>query len=325
MATRFFGKLACASALCLFAFQTSGFAQEAKYPTDRISLVVGFAAGGFADTAARVIGAGLEKRLGQTVIVENRDGASGNIAAAVVAGAAPDGYTILVTTTSLAISPKAYASLDYSLDQLEPVAIPVSAAEMIAVPAGSPAQDLKGFIELAKSANGATFSSAGVGSGSHLATEYFFKQIEGAKILHVPFRGGALALQAAIGNQVDLVASTSGIPAQIKEGLLRGIAVANSERVASAPDVPTYAEQGYGDYEASSWVGFFVPSGTDPAIIEILNTEINAILADATQTKTMTDLGYLLSTRDSKQTRVFLDGEIKKWGDMVETVGVSLE
>lgn len=112
MANRIYVKLACATGLCLFGLQNPGFAQEAKYPAERISLVVGFAAGGFADTAARVIGAGLEKRLGQTVIVENRDGPSGNTAAAAVAGAAPDGYTILVTTTSLAISPKAYASLD---------------------------------------------------------------------------------------------------------------------------------------------------------------------------------------------------------------------
>lgn len=302
-----------------------GYAQEQAYPNRRISMVVGYSPGGFADTLARVVSDGLGRRLNQVVTVENRDGAGGNIAATAISTAAPDGYTILVTTTSIAISQTAYHNLSYTADQFIPVAIPASAPEIIAVPAVSDTKSLKDYIALAKSAGGATFSSAGVGSGSHLAAEYFFKQQTGAEVVHVPFRGGALAVQAAIGNQVDLVAASFGITGQINEGVLRGLAVASKERVKAAPDVPTYAELGFGDYEAASWVGFFVPAGTPASVVEKLNAEINAVIGNPQPSALLTKQGYVLQARDAAETARYFQDEIKVWGERVKALNISID
>lgn len=302
-----------------------GHAQEQTYPNRRISMVVGYSPGGFADTLSRVVSDGLGRKLNQVVTVENRDGAGGNIAATAISMAAPDGYTVLVTTTSIAISQTAYHNLGYKSDQFIPVAIPASAPEIIAVPAGSKIKSLNDYVALAKSAGGATFSSAGVGSGSHLAAEYFFRQQSGAEVVHVPFRGGALAVQAAIGDQVDLVAASFGITAQINEGLLRGLAVASKARVKAAPDVPTYSELGFGDYEAASWVGFFVPVGTPADVVEKLNAEINAVISNPEASAQLAKQGYVLQARDTAETARYFQDEIRVWGERVKALNISID
>lgn len=307
-----------------FGLLGAGAAQAQNYPTKRVNLVVAFAPGGFADTLGRIIGQNLQERWGQPVTVANRAGAGGNTAAASVVGADPDGYTVLVTTTALAINNALYKKLDYSLDGLVTAAIPAGSPESIAIHPNNPAKTLPEFIAWAKGRE-ITFATAGVGTGSHLAAEYFLKEIAKINARHVPFRGGALALQAALGNQVDLVASSFGVMPHVVDGKLTGLAVASSSRVSVMPQVPTYAESGFPGFEAASWVGFFVPAKTDRAIVAKLNGAINEIVADEKTRKPLLDLGYQLAQRDVSASAAFLDAEVKKWGNMVRTLGLSVD
>ena len=190
-------------------------------------MVVAFAPGGVADTLARLIGQGLSDRLHQSVVVENRGGAGGNIAAAFVAHAAPDGYTLLATTTALAINETLRADKQFSSSELKTVAIVASSPEALVTSVENPAKDLAEFV---KSAQGKTinFGSAGVGSGSHIEAEYFLKMLAKISAQHVAFQGGAPAITATIGGQIDLMATTlgGGAAAQIASGKLKGLGIA---------------------------------------------------------------------------------------------------
>jgi tripartite-type tricarboxylate transporter receptor subunit TctC len=311
------------AALLAIAWATSASAQD--YPTRRISFIVGFAAGGFADSVARIIGDHVGKTLGQTVLVENRGGAGSNIAARVVASAPADGYTVLVSTTALAINATLYKKLDYALlDELTPVAIAVRAPETFSVGPGRP-DTLQKFIDEGKSAK-FTFGSAGVGSGSHLTWFAFFKNNAKVDIVHVPFRGGDPAMQAAMGGQVDgLAATASGqVVGQLTEGRLTCLAVAAAQRYARLPNCPSLPELGYPAAEGSSWVGFWVPKGTPAAIVAALNKAINAIADNplaAANLKRNGDLpGLSVEAADT-----FVRSEVASWGERVKASGAKAE
>src|SRR5580693_3859918 len=187
-------------------------AQAQNYPANKITLIVGFAPGGLADTLARLIGKGLTERLHQTVVVENRPGAGGNIAAGVVARAEPDGYTLLATTTALAINETLHENNPFSRTDLAAVAIAASSPEALATSATNPANNLVDFI---KKMNGRpiNFGSAGVGTGSHIEAAYFFEFLAKAPAQHIPYQGGAPAIDATLGGQIDLLATTLVGPA----------------------------------------------------------------------------------------------------------------
>jgi tripartite-type tricarboxylate transporter receptor subunit TctC len=302
---------------------SSAGAQEAlQYPTKRINLVVGFAAGGFADTLARTVGQKFHERWGEAVTVENRAGVAGNAAAKFVATSPPDGYTILVTTTALAINETLYKDKDYKLDDLLTIAIPISSPETIAAHPSKPSGSLKEFLNWAKDRE-ITYATAGVGSGSHIAAEYFFKELGKIKAVHVPYRGGAPSVQAAVGNQVDLVASSFGTAPQINEGTLNGLAVASPERSSATPKVPTYIEGGFPGFVAESWVGFFVPAKTDSRIVQKLNTTINEIVSEPETKRQLTGLGFDLAIRSLPASEKYLKTEVEKWGKMARTIGVT--
>lgn len=297
--------------------------QDVDYPTKKINFVVAFAAGGFADTLARYVAQKLTEKLGQPVILENRPGAGGNLAARAVRSAEPDGYTVLVTTTALAINATMYRQLDLSLDQLSTVAIPAASPETIAAHPSRPFSNLKEFLAWAENRE-ITFGSAGVGSGSHLAAEYFFKVHAKVKALHVPFRGGAPAVQAVLGNQIDLVASSFGVNAQVSEGLLKGLAVASPARNPAMPQVPTYKEAGF-PLVAESWVGFFVPAKTNPAIVATLNAAIGEVVSDSANRDHLSTLGFQVTVRPVAESRAYLKAEVAKWGEMVRTVNIYVD
>ena len=303
---------------------TGALAQEAPYPSSRITLVVGFAPGGFADTLARVVGQKLSERWGQPVIVENRAGAAGNLAARLTATSPPDGYTVLVTTTALAVNQSLYKKLDYSAEELVPVAMPASSPKLISVHPGKQAGSLFELLNWAKDRE-INFATARVGSGSHLAGEYFFKEIAKVRATHVPFRGGAPAIQAVLGNQVDAVVTSFGVVPHVADGKLRGLGVASSARVAAMANVPTFSEAGYEGFEAASWVGFFLPAKTSPAIVARLNQAINEIVGERATEKQLTDAGYQLTLRDVAGSSQYLKAEIDKWGRMVRATGVSVD
>lgn len=298
-------------------------AQAQAYPNKKMTIVVGFTAGGFADTLARFVGQKLSDKFGQPVVIENRGGAGGNTAASAVVKAEPDGHTLLVTTTAMAINATLYEKLPYSIDQLAPIAMPGSSAETFAVPADRPGT-VKEFAEWAKGRE-ITFATAGVGSGSHLAAEHFYRNLAKVKASHVPFRGGALALQAALGGQVDAVTASFGANPHIQSGKLKGLAVASAKRNPVLPNVPTFAEAGYPGFEAASWVGFFVPAKTDAAIVEKLNSAINEIISAKENEEHLTKIGYTLTARSVPESQKFLKDEVSKWGQWVKNVGISVK
>jgi tripartite-type tricarboxylate transporter receptor subunit TctC len=317
-------RLFAATATALLCF--APLAQAQTYPASKITLIVGFAPGGLADTLARLIGQGLTERLHQTVVVENRGGAGGNIAAGLVARAAPDGYTLLATTTALAINETLHENNPFSRTDLAAVAIPASSPEALATSPSNPANNLVDFI---KNMHGRTinFGSAGVGTGSHIEAAYFFKFLAKVPAQHIPFQGGAPAMSAVLGNQIDLLAATVGGPAaaQIASGKLKGLGLAADKRLSAIPNVPTYAEQGFPQFTASSWSGFFAPAKTDPKILATLNAAINDIIKTPAVQKKLVDLGFEPIVSSQPEAEALFNSEIDKWGKMVKALGLSVK
>ena len=299
-------------------------AQDA-WPSKRISLVVGFAVGGFADSVGRIIGAKLGERLKQSVIVQNMEGAGGNTAARQVSVAPADGYTILVTTTGLAINETLYKNKGFAAASLTPIAIPVSAPESLVA---NPKSGIKTFPDLIAAAKeGKAFmGTPGIGSGSHIAAEYFFKNVAKIQVKHIPFQGGNPAMQGLLSGDINILASTATaatIP-PVASGELVGLGVASTERDPALPNVPTFAEVGYPGFLASSWTGFFAPAGTPPAVIERLNAEINEVMKDPDVRTKMASLGLIIASRPQPATAELFKAEIARWAIMVEATGLSM-
>jgi tripartite-type tricarboxylate transporter receptor subunit TctC len=319
-------KHAIMSLALMFVLAGTTPADAQSYPANRINIIVAFAPGGFADTMARVVGQGLSERLHQNVVVENRGGAGGNIAAALVAHAPADGYTILATTTALAINETLIKNKQYGAKDLKAVAMVASSPETLSTSRSNPAKDLAGFI---KAMNGKTinFASAGVGTGSHIEAEYFFKFLAKVPAQHIPFQGGSPAVNAMIGNQVDLLAGTlaGSIAAQIIAGELKGLGVAADKRAAAVPNVPTYAEQGFPNFTASSWVGLFAPAATDPHVLVTLNATINDVMKDQEVQGKLAALGFDAMVASQAQADAMFNDEIRKWGDMVKALNLSVD
>jgi tripartite-type tricarboxylate transporter receptor subunit TctC len=295
------------------------------YPTGKITIIVAFAPGGFADTMARIVAQDLGERLRQTIVVENRAGGGGNIAASLVAQAAADGTTLLATTTALAINQTLAANKQFSANDLKAVAIVTSSPEALLTSPANPADSLPAFI---KGMNGKVinFASAGVGTGSHIEAEYFFKILARAPAQHIPFQGGAPAVTATIGNQVDLLAATlsSEVAAQINSGKLKGLGIAADKRAAVVPNVPTYAEQGFANFTAASWVGFFAPAKTDPRILETLNLAINQVMTSREGQARFARLGLDPMTGSQTDADKLFKDEIGRWGDRVKALNLSI-
>ena len=309
---------ACSAGLAL---ATPVLAQD--YPTKPINFVVGFSAGGFADTMGRILAQAVSDRVGQPVVVENREGAGGDIAAASVAAAEADGYTVLVTTSSLALSQSLGKDLEYEIGDLTAVAIPVSSAETLAAHPSVPATNVEELLAWAKDQESVTLGHAGVGTGSQIAMSYFLTELAGLdNLVEVGYRGGSNARQAAIAGEVQLMGSSNSVYSVIREGLLNGIAVASDEQIEALPDTMTFAEQGYEDFVVSSWVGLFVPSGTDPAIQEKLNAAVNDALQDPDVQARFAEAAVVTSTRNLAETGEFFTKDTADWAKMVSTLGL---
>ena len=249
-----------ASLGAVIAAPTAGSAQSTDYPSQRISFIVGFAVGGFADTIARWVAIRLGERTGQTVVVQNMEGGGGVRAARRVAMSPPDGYTILVTTTSLTINESLVPNRGYTADAFDAVSLPVSAPESLSASVKSPIKTLAELVKEAKS--GTVFmGSAGIGSGSHIAGEYFFKVLAKAPVKHIPFPGGNPAMVGLLTGDVTVLAATAtALVRNVNNGDVTGLGIAATERSPMLPSVPTYAEAGYPGLSAASWTGFFAPA-----------------------------------------------------------------
>ncbi len=297
-------------------------AQKAAYPDRTIKLVVGFAPGGIADSIGRLIGQAMSESLKQTIVVENRGGASSMIAARAVMNAPADGYTLLVSTTAMPINEAAGTAKGISLGgNLIALSISAITPELLAVSAKSPIKSIKDIAAIAKAKDGIAYATAGAGTASHIAAEYLFRSLN-IKTAHVPHVGGAPALTAVTGGHIDLLSiSMPAARGHVKAGTLRGLAVGAPQRSSALPDVPTGAEIGIGQYAFTSWVGFFAASSTPPEVQTLLNREINkALQSKAIQTR-LPQMGFLANVADLPATSQMLKSEVAKWKKAVEVVG----
>ncbi len=267
--------------------------QAQDYPSKPIKLVVPFAPGGVTDTSGRIVAEALSKRLGQTVVVENQAGASGNIGTTRVAQSAPDGYTLLLGFDgTMAINPHVFAKTGFEAKDFAPITKIGDATLILVAHPSVPAKDLPSLIAYSKTVNGGlSYGTSGNGGTPHLAGE-MLKQRSGAALTHIPYKGGGQALQDVLGGQIPLVyTAIAGALPMVKSGRVNAIAVSSAKRDAALPNVPTMKESGYPDMVVDSWVALLAPAKTPPAIIDKLQRETAAALAQPEVRERLLGLG----------------------------------
>lgn len=311
-----------AAAIVLFV-NTAALAAE-KWPERPIRLVVGYAPGGATDVIARAVAKGLTDSMGQTVIVENKPGANSNIAADQVARATPDGYTLLFGTISTATNASVYHAKDYNMEKdLTPVAPIAMVPNILVVNAKSPIKSVQDYVAYAKAHPGElTFASAGTGSSIHLSGE-LFKKAAGVDMLHIPYRGSGPAMTDLLAGTV--MSSFDNLPSalpHIQAGSLRALGVTSNKRDPHLPDVQTIEEQGITGYNAYAWFGLFAPAGVSDGIVKIINTHIKQILGTAEFQAQLENLGGQDMYMPQSEFRVFVLNEVKKWGAVIDDVGL---
>src|SRR5262245_28297890 len=304
----------------------SRFAWAQAYPTRPVRLIVTFPAGGSPDIIARLMGQWLAERLGQPIIVDNRPGAGGNIGTEIGVRAPPDGYTLLMALSVNAINAAVYDNLSFNfIRDTAPVASIASTPLIMEVNPSVPAKTVPEFIAYAKANPGKiNMASGGNGAPSHVAGE-LFKMMAGVDMVHVPYRGEAPALPDLISGQVQVYFAV--MPASlgyIRAGKLRALAVTSATRQEALPDVPTVGEFLPG-FEARGWYGIVVPKATPTQIVEKLNKEINAALADPNIKKRLTDLGTAVFAGSPADFGKFIADETEKWGKVVRAANIKAE
>jgi len=304
----------------------SRIARAQTYPSRPVRLIVTTPAGGSPDIIARLIGQWLSERLGQPIVVDNRSGASGNIGTEIVVRAPPDGYTLLMALSMNAINASLYDNLPFNfIRDTAPVASIASIPLVMEVNPSVPAKTVPEFIAYAKANPGKiNMASGGNGSTLHVAGE-LFKMMAGVDMVHVPYRGEALALPDLISGQVQLLFGV--MPASlgyIRAGKLRALAVTTAKRQEPLPDVPTMGEFLPG-FEARGWYGIVAPKATPAEIVEKLNKEVNAALADPNMEKRLTDLGAAVFAGSPADFGKFIADEIDKWRKVVRFAGIKAE
>ncbi len=314
-----------AIALCM-VLPLAASAQE-RFPSKPVRIVVPFAAGGSTDIVARYLAEKLTTPLGQSVVVDNRPGAGGNIGAESVARAAPDGHTLLMATTGvMAINQSLYKNMGYDpAKDLEPVSYVASITNVLAVPMELPAANVQELIALAKAQPGKlTFASSGAGSSTHLSSE-LFKSMAAIDLLHVPYKGSSQALTDLMAGRVSLIIDNmpSALPF-IKGGRLRALGVSGTKRSPALPDLPTIAEAGLRGYESLSWSGIAVPAGTPKEVIARLNREINAVLAQPDMRQKLADAGADAVGGAPEGFTDHIRAEREKWSRLIKERGITI-
>lgn len=298
-----------------------------RYPSRPVKILVGFSAGGPTDLTARMIAGHLQSALGQSFVVENRPGAGSNLASEQVAAAAPDGYTLLVAAAPLAINGSLYKNLRYdALRSFEPISQIMSAPSVLAVHPSVPARTLNELIALArKQPDKLTYSSSGLGGSQHLAGALFEKRA-GIKLVHLPYKGAAPALNDLVGGHVTMgfMTSLSAIP-YLQNGRLVPIAVAAAKRLPQLPDVPTMAQAGLPGFEVDSWNGLLAPAGTPPEIVDKLYRAVAAAVATAEVRNTLAAQAAVPVGSSPAEFRATLKREVEDWGALIRSIGLTLE
>jgi tripartite-type tricarboxylate transporter receptor subunit TctC len=291
-----------------------------KWPARPVTFIVPFAAGGTTDIVARLVGQGLSQLWGQSVVVEDRPGAGGNIGAAVVAKAQPDGYTLLVPSGSiLTVNPHIYKDMGFDPQKdLVPITNIASGPMVVVVNPNVQAHNLKELIALAKSQPGQiNFGSAGVGSQVHMAGENF-ADAAGIDVKHIPYKGEALALNDLMGGQIQfMVGNIAAATNFVKSGRLRALAVTGRQRSSMMPDVPTADESGLPGFESVGWFGLMAPAGTPQAIIDKIQADVAKVLQNPEVKKALADQGMVPVGNKPAEMKQAIAEESKKWARVV--------
>jgi tripartite-type tricarboxylate transporter receptor subunit TctC len=311
-------------ALC----QAPAGAQETPWPTKPIRLVVPFTPGGVTDTSGRLIAEHLGRRLGQQVVVDNRPGASGNIGTSQVAQAAPDGYTLVLGFDgTLVINPHVFAKVPFdTLKDFAPIGKIGDAALILVAHPGLPAKTLQEVIALSQSqATGLSYGTSGTGGTPHIGGE-LLAQRTGARLTHIPYKGGGQAITDVLGGSIPLVyTAVAGAHGHVRSGKLRAIAVSSAQRSAALPEVPTFIESGVPDFNVTSWVGLLAPARTPVTVVQRLNTELQAVLNDPVVKDKLQAMGIDASPGTPEQFAEQLRRDLLRYGQVVKAANIRLD
>jgi tripartite-type tricarboxylate transporter receptor subunit TctC len=302
-------------------------ALAADWPAKPVRVVVPFTPGGSTDITARLIGNRLQEVWGQSVVVENKPGAGGNIAADMVAHSDPDGYTIFIAGPGMATNQFLYPSLNYDpIGDFAPVTMLITQPNLMCVPNTSPAKSVSEFIAYCNANRGkVTYASSGNGTTLHLSGE-LFKRLAKVEMTHIPYRGGAPAINDLIPGRVDVIFDNMpSILSHVKAGTVRGLAVTTKDRVAVVPEIPTIAESGVPGFDVFSWFAFWLPVRTPPEIVARLNADTNAALVHAPVKSRFEELGAIPKGSTPSELAAFLKSEIDKWGPIIQEAKIRVE
>jgi tripartite-type tricarboxylate transporter receptor subunit TctC len=300
----------------------------AEYPEKPIRLIVPFAPGGVTDTSGRVVAEALSRRLGQPIVVENKAGASGNIGTQQVVNAPPDGYTLVLGFDgTLVINPHVFANFPFDVTKdLEPIGKIGDATLIIVAHPSFPAKTLPELIAYSKTQpGGVPYGTSGVGGTPHIAGE-LLNMKTGAKLTHVPYKGGGQAMTDALGGNIPLVyTAVAGAITHVKAGRLVPIAVSSDKRAPSLPNVPTFMEAGVPDFESSSWVAVLGPARMPKPVVERLNRELNAVLSDPPIVEKLSTLGIVATPGSPQKLADQIRADLAKYGGVVKAAGIKAD
>jgi len=311
----------------IIALLTAGLVSAQTYPARQVRIIVPFPPGGTSDILARTIGARLGEPLGQPVVVENRPGAGGNIAADYVAKAAPDGYTLLMGTSSLAISQSLYKKLSYDLiKDFAPVAQAVNYTNLLVVHPSAGVSNVAELLALARAKPGAlSYGTAGNGTPPHMTGE-LFKAYTKVNILHIPYKGGAPAITDLVAGQIPMMFdNVPPLLPHVRSGRIRALAVTSLARIQVLPDVPTLHELGLKDFDAVGWNGLLAPAGTPREIVNRLNAEVVRALRIPEVRDQLTSQGADIVGNSPDQFAAWIRAEVKKWAEVVRLSGAKVD
>jgi len=318
--------LTCLAAAALPTLPLAASAQG--YPSKTVTIIVPFAAGGTTDLLARIVGQSLMAELGQTVVIDNRAGAGGNIGASMVAKAAPDGYTLLMGTVGThAINEALYSKLPFDPHKdFAPLSRVATVPNLLVVHPSQPFKTVQDVIDYARAHPGQiNYGSSGNGTSIHLSAE-MFKSMTGTDMLHIPYKGSGPAVADLLGNQFALMFDNlpTVIP-HVRSGKLRPIAVTTTTRSPELPDIPTIAESGVPGFEAFSWFGLFAPKGTPQPVIDTLHSALAKVLAKSEVKDKIAGQGGHVVIDTPAQFTAFIEAETAKWGKVVKASGAKVD
>ena len=311
--------------LALVAAPAAAADAAKSYPTRPVRVLVPHAPGGPTDIMARLVGQRLSEVWGQTVVVDNRAGAGGNIGTAPVARANPDGYTILVNSSAFAVNVTLFRKPGYEAKEFAPVINGGVIPNLIFAHPSFPAATLQELIKVGR-AKKLSYASAGMGTTPHLTAERLLKAMAKLDITHIPYNGAGLAANAVVANEVPVGSAAVTAPAPlIKAGRLKGIVVTSLQRTPALPDVPTAVESGFPGYEDYTWIAFFAPRGTPRAIVAKLNADITSGLQVPAIKERLATLGFDFTPNTPEQFADYLQREVAKWGQVVRDSGARVD